>query len=241
MEYDNRYDDPLIRNTHTGFVDFVIPHLDKNDIMVDLGCGACRKTIPLSYYVKSIDALDRSSSILDQAKNNISENGIKNISLINGDNLNTPFASHYYDVCVSALSAWNASEIHRIIKANGLFFIESLCPDDKIELKLAFGRDSFGKRGYLLNQSIAERLFYVKTSLFPFFEIENIQFWENTTTLTKSGLITLLEVTPTIRNFSKYNKKDIEVVDELCQDGTISFTEKRIMIKASAKDIGRIN
>ena len=40
-------------------------------VAVDLGCGACRKTIPLSYYVKSIDALDRSSSILDQAKNNI--------------------------------------------------------------------------------------------------------------------------------------------------------------------------
>jgi len=233
--YDRKYDLQSIRSENTDFVDFVTPHLQKSDRFVDLGCGTCRKVIKLAPFVKAVDALDRNAKMLAQAKKSLVERKIDNVRLYQGDNFNTPFRSGEYDVCSTALSTWSPAEARRLLKDGGLFFIETLCPDDKFEIKQAFGKDELGERGYLFGQTLEERLFYLRTALEAFFEVEEIRFTERKTSLTEEGFVNLLQVTPTVRGFSV--EKDGERVKGLLKEGKITFTEKRMMIRAKAKEM----
>ena len=233
--YDRKYDLQSIRSENSDFVDFVTPRLRKSDLLVDLGCGTCRKVIKLAPFVKAVDALDRNEKMLAQAEESLVERKIDNVRLYQGDNFNTPFRSGAYDVCSTALSTWSPAEARRLLKDDGLFFIETLCPDDKFEIKQAFGKDELGERGYLFEQTLEERLFYLRTALEAFFEVEEVRFAERQTSLTEEGFVNLLQVTPTVRGFSV--EKDGERVKGLLKEGKITFTEKRMMIRAKAKEM----
>lgn len=234
--YNEIYDNSDIRNGNTDFTDFVISHLTGRETLVDLGCGTCRKVIALSPFVSHIDAIDRNDAMLKCASLSLEKAAIKNVALYSGDNINTPFESHAYDVCTTALSVWSTAEVHRLLKPDGLFFIETLSPNDKREVKRAFGSDELGERGYLGNRTEEERLIYLRTSLGAFFDITDVKRVERETTLSEDGFIKLLEVTPTVRGFSI--ERDGETVKRLVSNGCVSFTEVRFMISARAKNIG---
>ncbi len=59
--------------------------LDKNDNVLDLGCGEGSITIPLSKEVKSVTAIDSSYKMLEILTEKIKENNIKNIKIIEED------------------------------------------------------------------------------------------------------------------------------------------------------------
>lgn len=61
-----------------------------------------------------------------------------------------------------------------------------------------------------------------------------IQRTEKETTLTAQGFRALLQVTPTVRDFSP--RRDRETLRRLTENGSVTFTEKRIMIVAKAKE-----
>ncbi len=233
--YNKMYDDKSIRVENADFVKFMVPHLKKSDKVVDLGCGTCRKLVKIMPYVQSADGLDRSLDMLQQARETLKAQEVDNIRLYEGDNYNAPFVSGQYDVCSSALSVWSPAEVRRLLKPSGRLFIETLCADDKMEIKDAFGCDELGPRGYLRGQTREERVFYILAGLEPFFEIEEYCFVEKETTLSEEGFVKLLQVTPTIRGFSL--EKDNETVKHLVVDGKVSFLERRMMIRATAKDV----
>ncbi|MBQ2740174.1 MAG: class I SAM-dependent methyltransferase [Clostridia bacterium] len=230
--YDKKYDERSIRSENSDFVEFMLPHLGKEKRVVDLGCGTCRKVAKIAPYVDSVDALDRNERMLAQAADSLAEKKIDNVRLFLGDNFNTPFVSNTYDVCSTALSTWSPAEARRLLKTGGTFFIETLCPDDKFEIKKAFGQDDLGERGYLFGQTCEERVYYLRTALEAFFEVEEWLFTERQTELTEEGFLGLLELTPTIRGFSL--EKDGDIVKRLLVDGKVRFTEKRMMIRATA-------
>ena len=233
--YNKTYDDQSIRVENADFVQFMLPHLNKTDKVVDLGCGTCRKLIKVAPYVQSADGLDRSVEMLQQARKTLKEQSVDNIRLFEGDNYNTPFVSGQYDVCSSALSVWSPAEVRRLLKPTGKLFIETLCADDKLEIKDAFGCDELGPRGYFRGQTREERIGYILAGLEPFFEIEECCFVDKETTLTEEGFVKLLQVTPTIRGFSL--EKDEGAVKQLVVDGKVSFVERRMMLRATAKNV----
>ena len=233
--YNKNYNDDSIRNPGMFFVDFVKPYLSKEFHLIDLGCGSCRKVVELAPYVAYIAAADRNKIMLKYAKKRISRSGIRNIGLYECDNFNTPFASHQFDVCTSSLSTWSVPEVHRLLKSGGHLFIETLAPDDKSEIKLAFGKDELGDRGYLLNQTTEERIKRFTMALEPLFEIQTVLPTESKTSITKAGFVKLLETTPTIRNFSA--KRDKKIIDSIAEDGKVSFMERRIIISAVAREV----
>ena len=233
--YDRKYDLLSIRSENTDFVDFMSPYLQPGDRLIDLGCGTCRKVVKLAPLVKEVDAIDRSEAMLAQAEKSLKEKRLSNVRLYLGDNFNTPFRSGEYDVCSTALSTWSPAEARRLLKAGGRFFIETLCPDDKFEIKQAFGEDELGARGYLYGQTLEERLFYLRTAIKAFFTVEEIRFTERQTSLTEEGFVNLLQVTPTVRGFSR--ERDGATLKGLLKDGKVTFTEKRMMIRAKAKEI----
>ncbi len=232
--YDKKYDESSIRSENNDFVEFMLPHLGDKKRVVDLGCGTCRKVSKIAPYVDSVDALDRNERMLAQAAESLAKKQIGNVRLFMGDNFNTPFVSHTYDICATALSTWSPAEARRLLKTGGIFFIETLCPDDKFEIKKAFGRDDLGERGYLFGQTCEERVHYLRTALEAFFDVEEWVFTERKTTLSEEGFLDLLQLTPTIRGFSV--EKDGEIVKRLLVDGKVEFTEKRMMICAVARE-----
>lgn len=232
--YSKTYDRHAIRRENPDFVSLIKPYLRPDMRLLDLGSGTCRKTLCLSPLVADIDAIDRSPAMLREARRNIRRAGARNIRLFLGDNLNTPFPSRTYDVITTALSHFSAAEAHRLLKTSGLFFIETLDPEDKDAVKRAFGRDALGWRGYLTEWSSDERLRYLQNALAPFFTLMEIQRTEKETTLTAQGFRALLQVTPTVRDFSP--RRDREALRRLTENGSVTFTEKRIMIVAKAKE-----
>ena len=158
---------------------------------------------------------------------------ISNVFLVKADNHNTPFSSNSFDICTASLTHWSSVEVYRVLKPGGLFFIETLCPEDKFEIKQLFPDDQIGKRGYLSNQDSQERIKYLTTELSVFFEILNLQTVISKTTLSLQNLITLLELTPTIRGFDK--NTDCDLLVPIVRNNSVTFTEKRLYIVAKTR------
>jgi len=231
--YTKEYDSDNIRSNNSTFLKNIMTMVKNDMIGVDMGCGTCRKSLELSKFVDRIDCIDNSIDMINVSKSKLRDAECNNIRLFYGDNYNTPFKAKQYDFCIASLTNWSCSEVHRILKTKGFFFLQTLCADDKKELKDVFGCDELGPRGRFLNQTNEERNNYILKSLEPFFEILEFKKEVFTTTLNKEGLIKLLEVTPTIRNFSL--NEDLEVINTIAKYGDINFTERRLIITAVAK------
>ena len=228
--YSKKYDNSAIRNNHIYFLDFIKPYLSPYYKLLDLGCGTGNKIIPIADAVYHIDGVDINQQMLECARSKIISKGISNIELYNENNFCLPFKSSTYDVCSACLTYWSASEVYRLLKIGGLFLLESLLPEDKIEVKRLFDEDELGVRGRFLNQTNEERLFYIKKEIECFFEPIIIKSVSFKTTISKDGLIALLTETPTIRDFSI--EKDGGVIEQISKSGSVSFTEQRLFIVA---------
>lgn len=228
--YDARYDEEQIHSKQFDFVAYIKGYLSENAMLLDLGCGTCRKTEKIARIVKTVWGTDRNDLMLTKASENLIQKQITNVLLVKTDNHNTPFLSNSFDICTASLTHWSTTEVFRVLKPGGLFLIETLCPEDKLEIKQSFPEDHIGKRGYLSNQSSQERIRYLLTELSVFFEILNQKTMVSQTTLPLDDLITLLELTPTIRGFDK--NKDYEFLRPLVNNNTVTFTEKRLYIVA---------
>ena len=231
--YDARYDDERIRSDRFDFVSLMRKYLREDALLLDLGCGTCRKTEKMAGMVRAVWATDRSAEMIRKASENLAAGQISNVTLVMTDNHNTPFPARFFDICTACLTSWSAAEACRVLKPGGLFLIETLCPEDKQEIKRLFPDDRIGKRGYLSNQDTRERMLYLTTELGAFFEILDTQTVTSETTLPLEGLLTLLELTPTIRGFDR--ESDSGRLASLVKNDTVTFTERRIYIAAKAK------
>lgn len=232
MTYSAKYDSPKIRSSEYDACKYILPLLNNKMVGVDLGCGTCRKIIKIANNVAHLDCVDIREDMLTKAAYNINKAKLMNIRLCHGDNMDVPLPSHSYDFCTAFLTTWSPAEAHRLLRENGLLFIEFLSSDDKIEMKTAFGKDEFGWRGRNLNQDSAERLNYLMNAIKPFFHVQSMDVINFSTTLTREGLTELLLETPTIRNFSLQSDK--YVIDKLTPNKTITIIERRVFIVACA-------
>lgn len=233
--YTAEYDSDRIRRPRNDFVDYVVPYLTKESSLIDLGCGTCKKLIQLAKHVGKADGIDTNETVLRRGGDKIAQSTLTNIMLFSCNNFATPFRSQSYDFCTASLTLWSSAEVHRILKPNGLFFLEILCADDKKEIKQAFGKDEWGWRGRYLNQSVDERMMYIRKSMEPFFEIVDEQEVKYRTSLSVDGFVLLLNQTPTIRGFSE--SLDGKIIENLSEAGRISFDEHRVFIRAKRKGV----
>jgi SAM-dependent methyltransferase len=232
--YSKKYDSDFIRSNNKFYFEFINKYLDKEFSLVDLGCGTCRKNINIANKVKSIYGIDINEDMLEKAKINIKNSSVENIKIFFGNNFNSPFQNHIFDICTVALTSYSVPEIQRILKPNGILLIETLTAKDKHEIKDVFGFDELGNRGFLSNQSESFRYRNICDSLTPFFEIIEMKKVEWKTKLEISSFVELLEVTPTIRNFSKIS--DFSAIDSISKNGFVEFTESRYYIAAKSRN-----
>lgn len=247
MGYDKRYDLSIIRNSDDVPVykisDFITRFTTGKGLALDIGCGTCRKIFSLASYFTRYYAIDNSDLMIDKALINIKQKKINNIEPFISNAFYLPFNNSSLDFVSCMLAPFSISEIHRVLNTNGILFMEMLGADDKKELKIEFGKDKFGDRGILLNTNSAEREKYFYTTLSNYFENIIIKNFKWDTSITKEGLKTLLELTPTIRGFNL--KKDNLIIEEMFKNNngsdSITFKEHRMIITAKKKNSLKLN
>ena len=109
-------------------IDF-INSLSKSDIVLDIGCGNGRHSIPCSYKVKNVIGLDISKNLLKITKKKQINNNIMNLSLIHSNFKFIPIKNNTIDSIFFIASLHNLynrknrieslKELNRILKING--------------------------------------------------------------------------------------------------------------------------
>lgn len=99
-------------------------YINKNSIVLDLGCGTGAYSIELSKICKEVHAMDYSEGMLNILKEKISKNNIKNIKVIKNDWNNVDLKSQgmdkKYDFVISSLNpgCYNPSSLIKINEAS---------------------------------------------------------------------------------------------------------------------------
>lgn len=140
-------------------IDF-IEKLSKNDVVLDIGSGNGRHSIPCSKNVKDVISLDISMKFLKI----ISNNKINNISLIHSNFIFLPFKNNSIDAALFIASLHNINkrenriasltELNRILKHEGraLISVWSKWQDNyrKLFIKKFFIRNNFDEFGDII-------------------------------------------------------------------------------------------
>ena len=162
------------------FMSFI--SLKLSDVILEIGCGTGRITIPLSKKCKKIIGVDFSDRMLALAEKKSA--GHKNIELRKLDvRRKLPFKNATFDKVVCPLAINHIEnldlffgEIHRVLKRNGRFIFDDVNPDgDNAELRnpdLLAARISM-QNGLLFAHSITDLVHSLHRVNF---EIEKIKF-----------------------------------------------------------------
>lgn len=201
-------------------------------ICLDLGCGSCRKIIPVLDVVKQYYAIDNNSQRIEDAKKLCG--AYNNLVLTVCDNYFLPYNKENFDIVTSFMTKYNVPEVWRVLKPNGIFIIEIPSADDKRQLKEKFGKDALGWRGRMVNDSRSEHVERIKAEMAPFFEIRKEEAIHFTTSLKTEKITELLKMTGEVRDFgTEHDFMTLNLMQSL--DGKVSFEEDRILIIAQKK------
>ena len=162
MLYDNKHD--FVSEYGKGLLEFIPKN--KNQSILDLGCGTGMLTAQLSNYADTIIGVDSSASMIAKAKKQYS-----NMQFVVCDALALPFEKRFDVVFSNAVFHWIADhdallkQIHKVLKPNGLLVCEfgangniatienafiDACSDFEYEYKPRFNFSTSGRFADLL-------------------------------------------------------------------------------------------
>lgn len=116
-------------------------YINKNDVILDLGCGAGRTTINLyKAGYKNITGLDLSTNLIDYANNYIKENNL-NINLVVGDATKLNYEDNSFDIVIFSFNGMQCipgkknrdsvlKEVYRVLKPGGIYIFTAHNRDD---------------------------------------------------------------------------------------------------------------
>lgn len=227
--YTNYYDTNEIRNVEYNLIDLVKPFYKQQFDCLDLGCGSCRKIIPLLKYVNTYYAVDIDSKRIEQATKLINHHNYRNIIVGVADNFYLPFENARFDLVSCFMTKCNFSEVKRVLRKDGIFILETVGAEDKLLFKEKFGKDKLGWRGRIMNETSDEYILRLKSSLAPFFDLLQFNVIKFNTKLTSNAALNLFNMTSDIRNFNVNSDKNIlKMLED--PDGFINYQEEKLVI-----------
>lgn len=115
--------------------------LEKDNFLLDFGCGSGAITNKLAKVVKAIDAIDISSGMLEFAKKQAEENSIDNINYMQATIFDERFKENTFDVILAFNVLHYIEElpslmerINVLLKPNGIFISSTACMKEKRSL-----------------------------------------------------------------------------------------------------------
>ncbi len=214
---------------------------DSNKRLLDVGCGNAGKIIPLAKKYLEVVGVDCSDSMISEARNNVMQSGVNNISVITGDSHNLPFSNDSFDVVTCILSRWIIPELYRVLKDKGIVIVEHVGCRDKYNLKKYFRcEDTLIERGQYLEYNENEYLTSFKDKFNKYFNILQFQngFWH--TEYTQEGVDMLLKYTPTVKNYDEHKdrlnvEKALKSLTQNCSIDKITLKQNRVLLVAIKK------
>lgn len=124
----------VYENAYRKTVKRSLPFLDRENKVLEIGCGTGNVTLPMADYVKEITAIDISEDMMAQAKEKAEKQGKENIRFIHKNLMELKAEPCSYDV----VTAYNVllymdnkeeilDEIYRILKPGGIFISATDC------------------------------------------------------------------------------------------------------------------
>ena len=222
-------------NDHmTGILLGVIP---PNGNLLDVGCGAANKIIPIAQTGVTVIGVDVSEGLLNEAEKNIHESGLENITIIPGNTDQLPIENASVDCVSYMLAPHNAVEAFRVLKPGGYVIRERVGFRDKDNIKRLFQNTDGSTRGYQGEIPSDEALRDLLIKDFANAGFIDIKFEEIEieTFYTPEGLRLLLKETPTVKDYDEV--KDKSIVDELINsqmnsEGKIRTIQRRLILIA---------
>jgi len=246
INYTNNYNASELRGSDIDkrpwdLQEIILSYSHQNKTLLDVGCGDGHKILPLASSFKNITGIDYSRDMLKAAENNLHATSIENVSFLFDDANKLSFKDETFDVVTCMLSRWDVSELHRVLKTNGMLIVEHLGCNDKDVLKNYFSKnDGKKKRGQYQEYDSETYLKKFEDRFGDFFKIIEIRngFWR--TQYTAKGICTLVYHTPLIRDFDETTDRETlelaieELSNSECGEG-ITLTQNRILLVASKK------
>ncbi len=250
VEYKSGYASDLLRGQNLTSCPWIVQEVINNYAgydkrLLDVGCGTSYKIIPVCSDFEYVLGVDPSPDMLQQSKINIKDNNIKNMHLIKSVAEGLPFSPRSFDVVTAFLTRVIPSEIHRVLKPNGIAIVEVLSILDKQEFTRYFGKDNQGYRGVNLgtfsnieHHQLEDEIATLKSMFSPYFK--QIEIFHGTwqTTYTSEGLWELLKNTQkTVRGFCEEKDKKYfdQAMNDLKKGNAIVLNQSRYLIIAKDK------
>jgi SAM-dependent methyltransferase len=220
------------------FLEIVRKYAPGRARLLDAGCGNAFKLEELAAMGTDIErfvGFDINAELSREAFDNAFVRGL-NLDIVRADtNSPFPFPDNYFDVVTFMLARHNAQEAHRVLTHEGVVIMERVGEEDKREAKELFGSDGEGPRGYLLDKAVGDLMKeYVADFRSAGFTIVEYLSGKWKTWVDKSGLISLLQNTPFVRNFDRV--LDDSAIDKVVAKFTtprgIELTQHRIVLIA---------
>lgn len=161
------------------------------DSLLDIATGGGHVANSLASYFKKLVALDLTTEMLNSAKSFIESNGHRNVSFIEGDAQELPFADRTFEVVTCRIAAHHfpdiksfVKETHRVLKEDGAFVLaDNVAPEvdefDNFYNELEKKRDYSHFRAYKKSEWIAmiEEEGFTVESLFTFSKTFQFESW----------------------------------------------------------------
>ena len=127
--------------TASKVIESSVEYIEKNNYILDFGCGSGSITNKIAKEAKYIDAIDISSGMLEFAKEQAEKNSIGNVDYIQASIFDERFESNKYDVIL----AFNVlhyiddmprliNRINTLLKPDGIFISSTACLKERRSL-----------------------------------------------------------------------------------------------------------
>ncbi|MFC5703246.1 class I SAM-dependent methyltransferase [Cohnella faecalis] len=203
----------------------------QSDLLLDIGTGGGEAILALHEAALLLVGIDRSSGMIQKARDNLRHSGLANVRFIQMDAERLDFPEQFFDVVSCRHSEFSAHQAAKVLSQGGIFFSQQVSEGDKINLKQAFGRgqsygDSDGNIMKKYIQDITEAGFTEIQS----FEYDSEEYYQ-----TPEDLIFLLKHTPIIPNYGQ-DRDDFEILHAFIAENQtakgIRTNSKRFILKA---------
>lgn len=213
-----KYD--VIDNSKFQYFAEINDNISENTILLDIGTGGGEKlsTLISNNCLMKIGT-DFSEEMIKKAKKN---NLNKNIYFFKMDSNKINFPDEFFDIITARHTPFNAKEIFRLLKENGLFISEQIDEDDCLELKSLFGRGQGYRKKHKLIDKVKQDISKLNFKKINFYNIIQEEYYK-----TEEDLLFLLKNTPIIPNFGEVKADGINF-KEYVEKNT---TEKGIYLK----------
>ena len=203
----------------------VAKNINKNTVMLDIGCGSADKSSIYFKNAKKIIQIDTEEEMLKRAKENIKNNAGDSASkfeLSLGNGLEKlPYKDKTFDLIVSRHCGANMQEVFRVLKNNGKFISQDIDKYDCWALKKMFKRGQNYNRKKTIKQKTIDKCLSLNFQKVELLNISQLEYYNK-----KEDLIYLLERTPILNNFDL--SKDEEILNKYIEKYS---TNKGILLK----------